>query len=130
MTSMCGRRRYCKDEAGAGAAEFALVLIPFLALIFGIIETSMMLYANHTLQYATEAAARCASIMNAAGMSCDTTAHIQTYATNHYSGPNIAPTFTYTASGCGHTVAGAANFTLNVVVVQLTVPLAATACFP
>jgi Flp pilus assembly protein TadG len=120
-------RRYLKDENGTGAAEFALVVIPFMALVMGIIGVSTMMYANHTLQYAVEAAARCFSV-NAA--SCSTTTAAQTFATNRYSGPNIAPVFVANTSGCGHTVTGTANFTLDAIVVDITVPLSATACFP
>jgi len=118
---------YWKDETGAGAAEFALVLLPFLALIFGIIEVSLMMYANQTLQYATEAAARCYSINSA---TCGTIGTAQAYAATRYSGPNIAPTFVASATGCGHTVTGTANFPLTAVVISMTVPLSATACFP
>src|SRR5205823_203497 len=96
MTIMRGRLGYWKEENGAGAAEFVLVLLPFLALIFAIIEGSMMFYANHTLQYATEAAARCSSVMS--GSTCGNAAAITNYASNHYNGPNIAPVFSYSTA--------------------------------
>ena len=121
------RGGYWKDESGASAAEFALVLIPFLALIFGIINLSLMFYANHTLQYAAEAAARCYSVD---AVSCSTAAATQAYAATRYSGPNITPVFVATTAGCGHTVIGNANFSLNAVVLNIIVPLSATACFP
>jgi Flp pilus assembly protein TadG len=125
--TMRARIGYWKDENGAGAAEFALVLLPFLALIFGIIEVSLMMYANQTLQYAAESAARCFSV-NAA--TCGTTGATQAYAATRYSGPNIAPVFVANNTGCGHTVTGTANFQLSAVVVSIAVPLSATACFP
>ncbi len=118
---------YWRDEQGAGAAEFALVLLPFLALIFGIIGLSTMFYANHTLHYATKAAARCFAVNVT---SCPTTGATQAYAASRYSGPDIAPVFVATTAGCGHTVTGNANFTLDAVVTSITVPLSATACFP
>jgi Flp pilus assembly protein TadG len=118
---------YWKNENGSGAAEFVLVLIPFTALIFGIIGVSLMFYANQTLQYAAEDAARCYSVNSA---TCGTTGATQAYAATRYSGPNIAPVFVATPTGCGHTVAGTANFPLNAVLVSITVPLSATACFP
>jgi Flp pilus assembly pilin Flp len=123
--------RYWRDECGAGAAEFALVLIPFLALIFGIIGLSLMLYANQTLHYAVESAARCASVQSTT--TCDTPGHIQAYATARYSGPLITPVFTYTAGGCGpsgHTVGVTATYPLRTGLVNVDVPLGATACFP
>ena len=121
------RGGYWKNERGGGAAEFALVVIPFMALIFMIINLSMMFYANQTLQFAAEAAARCYSVDS---VNCSTTGAAQIYATGRYSGPNIGAAFVATASGCGHTVNGTGNFPLNAVFVNVTVPLSATACFP
>ena len=54
--------RYWRHESGSGAAEFTMVLIPFAALIFGIIHMSLLFYANQSLQFAAEAAARCFSV--------------------------------------------------------------------
>jgi len=130
MTNRRAKHEYWRNESGAGATEFVLVLIPFAALIFGIINLCLMFYANHTLQYAVQSAARCYSVdFTACGGSAGTT---QTYATTHYSGPNIGVTFTAMPypTGCGHTVTGSGNFPLNAVVYTLSVPLAATACFP
>jgi Flp pilus assembly protein TadG len=119
---------YWKNENGASAAEFTLVLIPFLALVFGIVSLCMMFYANHTLQYAAEAAARCASVGRFTN--CTNTTAVQNYALSHYSGPNITPVFVATTAGCGHTVTGTASFPLNAIVINIAVPLSATACFP
>jgi Flp pilus assembly protein TadG len=124
---MRGAGRYWKNERGAAAAEFALVVIPFLGLVLGIIWVSMMLYANHTLQYAAEDAARCWSIKTTI---CTSAATTQTYASGRYSGPNIAPAFVATQVSCGHKVTGTANFPLTTGLLNTTVPLSATACFP
>lgn len=119
---------FMREEDGTSAAEFALVLIPFITLIFGIIGVSLMLYANHSLKYAAEEAARCASVKVA---TCTNPATIQAYAASHYQGPLISPSFTYNASAsCGHQVIGTANFPLNAGLVNLTVPLQGKACFP
>ncbi len=127
MTVMRSRGGYWKDERGAGAAEFALVLLPFLALIFGIIGLSTMFYTNHALHYATEAAARCFAVNVT---SCPDTGATQAYAATRYSGPDISPVFVASTAGCGHTVTGNANFTLDAVVTSITVPFSATACYP
>ncbi len=126
-------RGYWASESGAGAAEFALVVIPFLALIFGIINLSMMFYANHTLQYAAEAAARCYSISSLINSTaCNSASAAGNYAVSRYSGPNIGATFNALPypSGCGYTVTGAGTFPVKAVVVTINVPLATTACFP
>ena len=119
--------RYWKDEHGSGAAEFAIVLLPFVVLIFAIIHLCLMFYANQTLQFATEAAARCYSVDS---INCSTTGAVQLYAAGRYKGPNITPTFVATATGCGHTVNANGSYQLNAVVVNVSVPLTATACFP
>ena len=119
--------RYWKDEHGSGAAEFAIVLLPFVVLIFAIIHLCLMFYANQTLQFATEAAARCYSVDS---INCSSTGAVQLYAAGRYKGPNITPTFAATATGCGHTVNGSGSYQLNAVVVNVSVPLTATACFP
>jgi Flp pilus assembly protein TadG len=119
--------RYWRDEFGGGAAEFAIVLIPFTALIFAIIHLCLLFFANQSLQFAAEAAARCYSVDS---INCATTGAVQTYAAGHYKGPNISPTFVATGTGCGHTVTASGSYQLSAVFVRRSVPLAATACFP
>lgn len=120
--------RYLADEKGASAAEFALVLIPFAGLVFGIIGISLMIYANETLQYATEDAARCASVKTTV---CTDAASTQAYALSRYTGPALSPTFAYDASAsCGHSVTGTATMDLDIGLVNISVPLQAHACFP
>jgi len=79
------------------------------------------------LQFAAEAAARCYSVDS---VNCSTTGAVQSYATGRYKGPNISPTFVATGTGCGHTVTGSGNYQLSAVFVRMSVPLAASACFP
>lgn len=118
---------FWREEVGSGAAEFTLVLIPFAALIFAIIHLSLLFYANQTLQFATEAAARCYSVDS---VDCSTTSAVQTYASGRYTGPNIGATFVASGVGCGHTVTGTGSYPLNAVFVNVSVPLSVTACFP
>ena len=121
--------KYLSDQAGAGAAEFAIVVIPFLALVLGIVWLSMAYYGNNQLQYAAEAAARCASVQSWS-TSCDTSGHITAYALSQYSGPGAAPTFSYSATGCGHTVTGTATMPIHAVLLNTSIGLSASACFP
>jgi Flp pilus assembly protein TadG len=51
-------RRFALGRRGATAVEFALVSIPFLMLIFGIIEIGLIYFASISLENATYAAAR------------------------------------------------------------------------
>lgn len=47
-----------KSEDGFTAVEFALVIVPFLAILFAIIEVALVYFATFALENATEQAAR------------------------------------------------------------------------
>lgn len=51
-------RRFAKDENGAYAIEFALVGIPFIMLIFGIIVLGLYFFVTFSLENAVERAGR------------------------------------------------------------------------
>lgn len=121
-------RDYWQNEDGGGAAEFAIVVIPFSALIFAIIHICLMFYAYQNLHFAVEGAARCSSVMSTT--TCNSTGAVQTYATGLYKGPNISASFAPSTAPCGNTVTGTGSYTLNAVLVRTSVPLSATACFP
>jgi len=126
-------RHYFGEASGASSAEFALVMFPFLGLVFAIIGGSMMFYANQSLQYATEAAARYYSVQTANTGSAPSATTVQTYATNAYTGPGISPSFTAARGGCGANgfqVTGSATFPLNIGLLSQSIALKSHACFP
>jgi len=43
-------RRFRRAEEGAAAVEFALVALPFLALLFAILETALVFFASQSLE--------------------------------------------------------------------------------
>jgi Flp pilus assembly protein TadG len=51
-------RRFARREDGAAAVEFGLVAMPFLALVFAIIETALVFFANQVLETAASESAR------------------------------------------------------------------------
>lgn len=51
-------RRFVRQQEGAAAVEFALVAVPFLALIFAILETALVFFAGQTLEAAVTDASR------------------------------------------------------------------------
>jgi len=51
-------RRFHKGEDGVAAVEFAIVAAPFLALMFAIMETSLVFFASQTLETAVADSAR------------------------------------------------------------------------
>jgi Flp pilus assembly protein TadG len=138
---------WLRDERGASAVEFALVLGPFLLLIFGIIHLCLMMYSAQQLNFAAEATARCMVTAQASGYlsaPCyyDTTATppdtsaVQTYFKAMYHGPTATPTFTTLDekqtcnSSSDYQVVASANYVINAAFFTKTVPLTAKACFP
>lgn len=50
--------RFRRDRKGSAAVEFAMIATPFLALMFAIIETSIILFAGQVLETSTQDTAR------------------------------------------------------------------------
>lgn len=50
--------RFMRRQDGAVAVEFALILLPFLALMFAIMETALVFFADQTLETAAAESAR------------------------------------------------------------------------
>jgi Flp pilus assembly protein TadG len=112
------RRRFLADENAATAVEFGLVAAPFLALLVGIIQTFLVLFASQLLetvvtqssrliltgqvqsanmtqsQFATQVCAQVAILFNCNGLMID----VQTYGA--FSAANTStPTLTFNAQG-------------------------------
>jgi Flp pilus assembly protein TadG len=51
-------QRFARREDGAAAVEFAIVAIPFLGLLFAILETALVFFAGQTLEATTTSSAR------------------------------------------------------------------------
>jgi Flp pilus assembly protein TadG len=51
-------RRFRRGEQGASTVEFAMVVAPFLALLFAILETAIIFFASQTLETAVADSAR------------------------------------------------------------------------
>ena len=121
---------FIRRDEGTSAAEFALVLGPFVTVIMAGLGLALMLWANTTLHFAAEDAARCGVVKTSI---CTNSSDIVSYANSHYDGPSIAPVFTATNSGCGAgswTVTATATYPLNTGLFNFSVPLSASACFP
>lgn len=66
-----GLRRFARAKGGAAAVEFALVAVPFLALLFAIIETALVFFANQALEYAVAESSRLILTGQAQGANLD-----------------------------------------------------------
>ncbi len=51
-------RRFARHQGGVAAIEFALVVIPFVAMLFAIIETAIVFFASQVLETAVADSAR------------------------------------------------------------------------
>jgi Flp pilus assembly protein TadG len=97
------RLRARRDQRGAAAVEFALVLLPMLYLIFGTIQFGWYLYAMQSGTSAVGDAARRVAVGN-----CQTVSQVQTLlknklgpATTASSPSGITTTVTYTKAAGG-----------------------------
>ncbi len=135
-------RRVAKAADGVETIEFALVSIPLLLLLFGVIELSRLYWTQSELQYAAEAAARCATLVqlsapnpaSCGGSSVSNNAGIQDYAARQLLGMSVPSgslsNFQVTAAPCGNQVSF--SYTFNFIVGKLlpnrSITLSTTAC--
>jgi Flp pilus assembly protein TadG len=118
------------NDQGTTAVEFAIVAPVFITLLIGTMALCVALFLIGSLHYAAEEGARCASVKTACQVNgMPDGAAIQTYAQNHYFGPN-GPTFTYASAACGNSVSASINYSMNVGFRTYVIPISATACFP
>lgn len=64
-----GLRRFARRQDGAAAVEFAMVALPFLGLMFIIMETALVFFAGQTLETAALDSARLIKTGQAQGQS-------------------------------------------------------------
>lgn len=65
-------RRFLRADDGASAVEFALVVIPFLALVLAILQMALIAFLSSALQTATVASARYLATGQGVGISQST----------------------------------------------------------
>ena len=131
--------RFSADEAGGSAAELVLIMIPLIALTLGTINLAMMIYTVANLHYATQEAARCATVrptLCPSGTGANATT-FTTQALKNYGGLTASPTFTLvvepsTATVCplGNYVTATATYHFVTGFTTTAIPLTANACYP
>lgn len=123
MRTLLARLR--REEKGAAAVEFVLILIPMVMLTLGAINLSLMVYTVATLNYAAEDAARCLSVKKT---TC-TAASVNTYGRGRYTGPGAA-SFTASSATCGNRVVGTVDYVFTTGLTSTIIPLSSQACYP
>ena len=128
MRTLLFLRRFSRNDSGATAVEYGLVLPLLVLAIMGGIWVGMLTFSASSLDLAVQSAARCMSVD---ANNCGSASATQSYALAQFNAPGIVtPTFTASASGCGHTVIAQANFNLSLVPGIGAVPLSSSACYP
>ena len=133
---------YLRERHGAAAVELALVLPGVLFLLLGGGNLVLVTYATMSLQSATEAGARYASVQTAAVTTAGTgtlptQSTVSAYAAAHYKGPGIGASFTYVTTGAcgtagnnGNQVSGTGTYHLFYGWGRVPFTIKAQACFP
>jgi Flp pilus assembly protein TadG len=129
-------RTYRRDQRGASAVEFALVVPVFVMLVFGLMHMMFVIFATVSLHNAVESTARCLSVSAnnpvTATTACPSTASVQTYGQNRYVGPSISPTFAVsTTTSCtnAYQVSGSGTYNMAMGFVSFPITVSAKACF-
>jgi Flp pilus assembly protein TadG len=116
------------DRRGATAVEFALILPPFLLLLFGVVEFGRALWTQSALHFAVEEAARCATVD---ATNCATTTQVQKFAVSRAAGLGLAnAVFSLTTPACGNQVSASYPFPFVLANMFPNVTLTAQSCFP
>lgn len=129
-------RAWRRDEGGATAVEFALVIAPLVGLVFGIIHFGLLIFSINQLNFATEATARCSATGENSSVStapCKATTGVPTaaqYFATHYKGATVNPTPSISKVSCGWKVSASASYKISAGFFKKTVPISSTSCFP
>jgi Flp pilus assembly protein TadG len=132
-------RRLVRASDGSAAIEFALVAIPFFLFLLGVVEFARLYWTQSELQYAAEAAARCATVNCCSGgpASCGGSTGntgVQNFAAGQLLGMSIPSSnlsnFQVTGVSCGNqvTFTYAFDFIVGSLIPNSTIILSATAC--
>jgi Flp pilus assembly protein TadG len=132
-------RRLVKASDGSEAIEFALAAVPFFIFLLGVVEFARLYWTQSELQYAAEAAARCATVNCCSGApaSCGGStgnAGVQNFAAGQLLGMSISSgnlsNFQVTGASCGNqvTFSYAFDFIVGPIIPNSAITLSATAC--
>jgi Flp pilus assembly protein TadG len=120
-------RALARDRRGHSAVEFALVCLPFLLFLFGIIAVGQAVWLQNALDASVAEAARCASVNPTL---CGTSPQIQTYAASQAGAGFNGTDFSVTTPSCGKQVSANYPFKPTLPFVTVTFTLTADACYP
>ena len=124
--------QFLRNNRGSSAVEFALVALPVLTFILGIIQTSWLMWVDNLLHVSVDTAARCGAVNSTTSPCTGGTTSNMIQTANRVFGPfpSGSAAFSANTSSCsaGSTgLVGTYNVTI-VFVINLT--LTAKSCYP
>ncbi|MFC3069164.1 TadE/TadG family type IV pilus assembly protein [Phenylobacterium soli] len=119
--------RFACSTKGASLVEFALVFPVFIVLTLATINLGMLLYGVNDLHYAAQRTARCIAVGGGSGTAVT---NCLDQAPTLYFGPSMGASFTHSTAGCGNTVTGSGAFTVITGLVNPSVSISASGCYP
>ena len=129
--------RLVKARDGAEAIEFALVSIPLVLFLMGVVEFGRLYWTQSELQYAAEATARCATTgccpSESACGGASGSAGLQSFAVGQLLGMSVPSAnlsnFQLTAAGCGNLISFNYHFSFIVsTLFPYVITLSTSAC--
>jgi Flp pilus assembly protein TadG len=138
-------RSYGGDQRGAAAVQFALLIPAMVLLVFAIVNMGQMAFAEVSMHWAVQQAARCSVIAEQyttppsgdPAVSCTTIARTQAYAAALYKPSLSSLAFTATLNSTNSAngnyckqLVGQGNYSVRIMWVGFTVPIKATSCYP
>jgi Flp pilus assembly protein TadG len=124
---------FLKNNRGAALVEFALVALPVIVFIFGIIQTAWVLWTDNLLHVSVNVAARCAAVgSTTAPCTGNTVAEMISTAKTAFAPMSNSPNVSFKNNGPCNNDGGAGvigTYTINILY-AVDVTLEATSCYP
>jgi Flp pilus assembly protein TadG len=120
-------KKLLRNNCGSALVDFALVILPVMVFIIGIVQVAWIIWACNMLQSSVEAAARCGAVQSTT-FPCNGSDMVT--AANRVFSPLTGATFSTNSGTCaadgGQGLIG--TYTVSILVTSLT--LTAKSCYP
>jgi Flp pilus assembly protein TadG len=123
-------KKFLRNNHGGAMVEFALVSLPIVLFIFGIMQTAWIVWADNLLQVSVDTAARCGAVGSTTSPCTTSSSNVLTNmqsAANAVFGPLSGANFTDNTGCSGSGLVGTYTITFGFVV---NITVTAKSCFP
>ena len=122
-------RKFLKDTHGGALVEYALVSLPVLVFVFGIMQTAWIVWVDNLLQMSVDAAARCGAVGSLTSPCAGSTTADMIQTANTVFEPLSGASFSVNNSSCSSGTGLVGTYEINFLsVINLTVT--AKSCYP